>query len=154
MKSNRLKERLAAGQVPVGHMVLEFGTRGIARILENAGLDFVLVDTEHSAFTTAQIADLMAWFRATTIAPFVRIPQIQYHFIARTLDLGALGIMIPNVKTGAEARAIVEAAKYAPLGKRGVMLNNANTDFQSVEPRSFMDTGRSDDGDYLPDRKC
>ena len=77
MKPNRLKQMLAEGKVPVGHMVLEFGTRGMPQMLEAAGVDFVVVDTEHSGFTSSDIADMMAWFKATTVAPFVRIPQIQ-----------------------------------------------------------------------------
>jgi hypothetical protein len=43
MKSNCMKQVLAEGKVPLGHMVMEFGTQGIARILENAGLDFVII---------------------------------------------------------------------------------------------------------------
>lgn len=138
MKPNRFKQRLADGKVPVGHMVLEFGVRSLPRLLENAGLDFVLIDTEHSAFSTSEIADLVAWFRATDIAVFVRVPQVQYHWVARTLDLGAMGIMIPNVKNAAEAKAIVDAAKYAPLGRRGVIMGNANTDFQTLSPADFL----------------
>ena len=45
MKPNRFKQILTEGKVPVGHMILEFGTRGIAQMLDNAGADFVLIDT-------------------------------------------------------------------------------------------------------------
>ncbi|MEZ4862661.1 MAG: aldolase/citrate lyase family protein [Caldilineaceae bacterium] len=138
MKPNRFKQRLAEGKVPVGHMIGEFGTRGIAQMLGLADLDFVLIDTEHAPFTPAQLADLVSWFKVGEIAPFVRIPQVEYHFIARTLDLGALGIMIPNVKTPEQAKAIVNAAKYAPLGDRGVILGNTQTDYQTVNPPEFM----------------
>jgi 2-keto-3-deoxy-L-rhamnonate aldolase RhmA len=138
MKPNRFQQVLSEGRVPVGHMLLEFGTRGMAQILDNAGVDFVIIDTEHSAFTTAELADLVGWFKATTVAPFVRIPQIEYHLIARTLDLGVLGLMVPNVRTGAEAKAIVEAAKYLPQGKRGVIMGNAHTDFKNVNPAEQM----------------
>lgn len=138
MKANRFKAVLAQGKVPVGHMIGEFGTRGIAQILDTSDLDFVLIDTEHAPFTPAQLADLIAWFKVTTIAPFVRIPQVDYHFIARTLDAGALGIMVPNVKTAAQAKAIINAAKYAPLGDRGVILGNAQTDYKGVTPADFM----------------
>jgi 2-dehydro-3-deoxyglucarate aldolase/4-hydroxy-2-oxoheptanedioate aldolase len=138
MKKNRFKEVLAEGGVPVGHMVLEFGTRGMPQILERTGVDFVVVDMEHSGFTIADIADMMTWFKLTKLAPFVRIPQIQYHFIARTLDAGALGIMVPNVRNAAEAVTVVDAAKYAPLGKRGVGIGTANTDYRPVDPESFL----------------
>jgi 2-keto-3-deoxy-L-rhamnonate aldolase RhmA len=139
VKPNRFKQVRLEGRVPVGHMVLEFGTRGLAQLLEVAGVDFVVVDMEHTGFGASEIANLMAWFKATTVAPFVRVPQIEYHFIARTLDAGALGIMAPNVKSAAEARAVVDAAKYAPLGKRGVILGGTHTGFRGVSPREFMD---------------
>lgn len=138
MKPNRLKRALSEGRIPIGHMVLEFGTRGMPQMLEAAGVDFVVIDMEHTGFTAADIADMMTWFKLTTVAPFVRIPQVQYHFIARTLDAGALGIMAPNVKSAAEARAIIDAAKYAPLGKRGVAIGTANTNFKRVNPEEFM----------------
>jgi len=133
-----MKEKLQAGQIPFGHMILEFGTRGIARILESADLDFVLIDSEHSPFTAGDLANLAAWFKATSITPIVRIPEIHYHLIARTLDSGALGVMVPNVKYGDEARAIIDAAKYAPLGKRGVMMNHAHTEYKPANPAEFM----------------
>ncbi len=59
-------------------MVLEFGTRGLSELLEVAGVDFVVVDMEHTGFGASEIANLMAWFKATTVAPFVRVPQIDY----------------------------------------------------------------------------
>jgi len=139
VKPNRFKQVRAEGRIPVGHMVLEFGTRGIAQMVEVAGADFVVIDMEHTGFSAADIANLIAWFKATAVAPFVRVPQVAYHFIARTLDAGALGVMVPNVKSTGEARAIVDAAKYAPFGKRGVILGEAHTDFRSVDPRAFME---------------
>ncbi len=138
MKSNRFKQVLSRGGVPVGHMLMEFATRGVAQILDATGIDFVVVDMEHSGFNLGDVATLMALFKASTIAPFVRVPQIEYHFIARCLDAGALGIMVPNVKNGDEARAVVAAAKYAPLGERGVALGTANTDFRSVNAAEFL----------------
>ena len=138
MKPNRYQQVVRQGNVPVGHMILEFCSRGLPKMLAQADLDFVIIDTEHSAFSSADVANLVSWFQATDIAPFVRIPQIEYHLIARTLDAGALGIMVPNVKNGEQAKAIVDAAKYAPLGQRGVILGNAHTDFATVAPNEFL----------------
>ncbi len=129
MKPNRMREVLSGGGVPVGHMISEFATRGIAKILEPTGVDFVVVDLEHTGHSMERVADLMAWFKAGPIAPFVRVPQPHYHFLARALDVGALGVMSPDVKTASEARSIVDAVKYAPLGKRGVGLGTAHNDY-------------------------
>jgi 2-dehydro-3-deoxyglucarate aldolase/4-hydroxy-2-oxoheptanedioate aldolase len=139
MKDNRFLQVLREGGMPRGHMIMEFGTRGIAKILESAALDYVVVDMEHNGFDAERIADLMAWFKATPIAPFVRVPQGLYHFIARTLDAGALGVMIGNVESGEQARSIVDAAKYAPLGRRGVGLGTAHNDYVPPDPQPYFE---------------
>ncbi len=129
MKLNRFKQVVDAGRVPVGHMIMEFGTRGIAKILEAANVDFVLIDMEHTGFDPSNVADLVAWFKATPVAPFVRVPQGLYHFLARTMDAGALGVMVANVESGEQARSIVNAVKFAPMGHRGLGLGTAHNDY-------------------------
>ncbi|MEZ5353712.1 MAG: aldolase/citrate lyase family protein [Bryobacteraceae bacterium] len=143
MKDNRYRRVVAEGRIPVGHMIWEFGTRGIAKILQSADLDFVLIDMEHSEFDTERVADLIAWFKATDIAPFVRVPQCLYHFLARVMDGGALGVMVPNVETFEQARLIVDSVKYAPLGKRGVGLGGAHTDYIGPDPVSYFERSNS-----------
>lgn len=138
MKPNRFTQVRAEGKVPVGQMLWESGSRGIARMMDACDLDFVIIDTEHAAFSSSDVADLMAWFSATTIAPFVRVAEIAYHLLARTMDSGALGVMVPNVKNADEARAIVDAVKYAPLGKRGIGLGGALTGYRGVNPAEFL----------------
>ncbi len=139
MRENRLRAALAGGRIAIGHMISEFGTRGVARIVEAAGVDFVVADMEHTAFGAPQIADILSWFRGTTVTPLVRVPQRQYHFIARTMDAGAMGVMVANVESGAEAREIVAAVKYAPLGNRGVGLGGAHTDYVQPDPVAYFE---------------
>lgn len=138
MKPNRFRQVLAEGGIPLGHMISEFGTRGIAKILEAADLDFVVVDMEHTGFDAERIADLVAWLKATPVAPFVRVPQGLYHFLARTMDAGALGVMVANVETSEQARGIVKAVKYAPLGSRGIGLGTAHTDYTMPDPATYL----------------
>jgi 2-dehydro-3-deoxyglucarate aldolase/4-hydroxy-2-oxoheptanedioate aldolase len=138
MKQNRFRQVVASGGIPVGHMIMEFGTRGIAKILEAAGPDFVVFDMEHSNFDMERIADLVAWSKAAPFAPFVRVPQGRYHFLARVMDAGALGVMVGNVETAGEARSIVEAVKYAPEGRRGVGLGTAHTDYRMPDPAAYF----------------
>jgi 2-dehydro-3-deoxyglucarate aldolase/4-hydroxy-2-oxoheptanedioate aldolase len=138
VKDNRFQRVIRAGRIPVGHMISEFGTRGIPMMLKAADLDFVLVDMEHTGFDTERIADLMAWFKATDIAPFVRVPQPLYHFLARIMDAGALGVMVANVETQQAARSIVEAVKYGPLGNRGLGLGNAHNDYVPPDTVAYL----------------
>ena len=138
MKPNRVRQLLAEGKTPIGHMIMEFSTRGIAKIVEAAGVDFVLIDGEHSGFDMGQIDDLLAWFKATPIAPFVRVPSSDYHFIARVMDAGALGVMVPNVKSAEQSKAIVNAMRYAPEGERGLGLGGSLNDFVRPNPKEYM----------------
>ena len=138
MKPNLLRQRLSEGRVPVGHMLMEFGTRGIAKIVEAAGVDFVLLDMEHGCMELEHLADLIAWFKATPVAPVVRVPGAFYHFVARCLDAGALGVMAPNVETVEQARTIVNAVKYGPEGHRGLGLGAAHNDYVMPTPAEYL----------------
>lgn len=138
MKKNLYREAISQGRIPVGHMVWEFSTRGIAKLVDSVGLDFVIYDMEHSGIDTERIFDLIAWSKAARFAPFVRVPQAQYHFLARIMDAGALGVMIGNVQTPEEARLIIDSVKFAPMGKRGVGLGTAHTDFVVPDPVAYF----------------
>jgi 2-dehydro-3-deoxyglucarate aldolase/4-hydroxy-2-oxoheptanedioate aldolase len=138
VKPNRIRQLLAAGKTPVGHMIMEFSTRGIAKIVEGAGVDFVLIDMEHSGFSIGAVNDMLAWFKATPVTPIVRVPAHEYDFIARVMDAGAAGIMAPNVRTPEEARAIAQAMRYAPEGGRGLGLGGAHNDYLPPDPIAYM----------------
>ena len=129
MKPNLIRQRLAEGKVPIGHMIMEFGTRGIAKILESTGLDFVLLDMEHGGRDFGSICDLLAWFKNTSVTPIVRVPATEYHFIARVMDAGAQGVMVPNVRSVEQARRVITALRFAPDGDRGLGLGGAQNDY-------------------------
>ena len=137
-KANRFRQLLADGKIPVGHMLYEFNTRGMAWMLQEAGVDFAMIDMEHGPFSLGDVADLTAWFGATTVAPLVRIPEVQYHFIARALDAGVLGVMAPNVESAEQARELVEAAKYSPLGKRRLYFGGPAGNYYPVPVEKFQ----------------
>ncbi len=59
----------------------------------------------------------------------VRVPALQYHFIARCLDVGAMGIMVPMVESAEQAQKIVTSAKYPPRGRRGAAFGVAHDDY-------------------------
>lgn len=138
MKTNRFKQLLKEGKKPVGHMLIEFASRGMAQILAAAGVDFVVVDMEHGSYTLEQFADTVAWLKATPIAPFVRVAQVEYHLVARALDAGALGVMAPNIETAAQAEALVAAARYPPLGKRGLHFGGASSDYRMMDGGEYI----------------
>jgi 2-dehydro-3-deoxyglucarate aldolase/4-hydroxy-2-oxoheptanedioate aldolase len=119
VRENPVKRRLAAGEVVLGTMVWEVMTPALFRIAEAAGAEFVLLDREHPAWSLERVRDVIAAGHGTSVVPFVRVPDADYHHVARTLDAGALGVMIPNVAGAAEAQAVVSWSRYPPAGVRG-----------------------------------
>ena len=75
--------------------------------------------------------------------PMVRIPATEYHFVARVLDMGAMGIMVPMVESAAQARKIVESAKYPPLGRRGAAFAVAHDDYTGGDIVEKIQTANS-----------
>ena len=114
---NSVKERLARGEVAASMTVRL--TRGveIVRLARTAGFDSLYVDLEHSSLSLETTSQICIAALEAGIAPFVRVPQTA--MIQRVLDGGALGVIVPDVRSAAEAREIVRAAKYPPQGERG-----------------------------------
>lgn len=129
MKTNSVKTKLRHGEVSIGTFVFEFSTTGIGRLAAQAGAEFVVYDMEHSGWSMETIRMLLATTRAANCPAMVRVPAIQYHFIARALDMGAMGIMAPMVESAEQAAALVAAAKYPPNGRRGAAFSVAHDDY-------------------------
>jgi 2-keto-3-deoxy-L-rhamnonate aldolase RhmA len=130
MRENTVKRTLAQGGVSVGTMMMEFATTGIGRIAAEAGTEFAVFDMEHTGWSMETVRMLMATSRGAEIVPFVRVPTLQYHFISRVLDLGAMGLVVPLVSDAEQARLIVQCSKYPPVGRRGVAFGVAHDDYQ------------------------
>jgi 2-dehydro-3-deoxyglucarate aldolase/4-hydroxy-2-oxoheptanedioate aldolase len=133
-----LRQRAMSGEMVLGAMVFEFYAPGIAKVLEHAGAEFVIFDMEHTGVSLETIRSQVAHCRGLSVAPMVRVPRSEYHFLARALDIGCHGIMIPMVESEAQARAIVEATHYPPRGRRGAAFAFAHDDYAPGEPIAKM----------------
>jgi 4-hydroxy-2-oxoheptanedioate aldolase len=129
---NVVKEKLARNEV-VASMTIRL-TRGveIARLARTAGFDMIYVDMEHSTMTLDATGQICLAALSAGIAPMVRVPVNTSEYIQRVLDGGALGIIAPGIGSAEEARAVVKAAKFPPLGERG-----AGGALPHLEYRSF-----------------
>lgn len=121
-----LKTMAGTRDLKAGHFLFEFNTSGIGYILKEAGCDFAIFDTEHSGYAVETVKNVMTYMRAAGVPTVVRVPSKDYKDIARTLDAGADGVMLPMVGTVAEAEAIINCIKYPPAGGRGVILRSAH----------------------------
>ena len=116
---NTVKQAMNEGKTVYGTFAL-LGEPALVEIIGYAGFDFVVIDTEHSGNTTEQAGSLIRAAEIANITPIVRVTANAPELILRALDMGAGGILVPQVNTVAEARAAVRAARYAPLGERGL----------------------------------
>ena len=117
---NIAKERLVAGELSIGMGVKALRGVEIARIMKTAGYDWLFIDLEHGPTSVETAFQISVAALDAGIAPIVRVPQGELTMATRCLDGGALGIVIPHVDTAEEARAMVDAFRYRPLGHRSI----------------------------------
>jgi len=117
-KARKLKARLKAGEVCLGAQIA-LSDPAVAEILGRAGYDWLVVDTEHSANTTATVRAMLQAATSTNAVLLARPLRFDPDEIRRFLDLGSPGIICPFINTGKEAEKLVEACRYPPAGVRG-----------------------------------
>jgi len=118
--TNRMQERLARGEVALCMATRLARTAEIAMIADSCGFDAFYIDMEHCTISLDAAAQICVAALPVGITPMVRIAGHQFEDATRLLDMGALGIVCPNVGTRAEAEAFVRACRYPPLGERSV----------------------------------
>ena len=92
----------------------------VVEVLAAAGLDFVIIDNEHASTGPQTVSTMIAIARGCGIAPFVRVPGHDPRDVQAPLDAGAAGLLLPHVDDAAQARSVVSACRFPPLGTRGV----------------------------------
>ncbi|MEM7210550.1 MAG: aldolase/citrate lyase family protein [Pseudomonadota bacterium] len=133
-----LRQRAMAGEPVLGAMIFEFFSPGMPQILSNAGCEYVLYDMEHTGIGFETLKDQVAFCRGLPITPMARVPRGDYHFLARALDIGLRGVMIPMVESADQARSIVQACRYPPVGRRGAGFGFAHDDYVGGDPGPKM----------------
>ena len=123
-----LKEKLAAGR-PILGLSLMFDCPPLVEMAGAMGFDWVLLDCEHGALEIGNLEPMIAAADAAGVAAIVRPPSNSPELILRALDRGAAGLQCPHVMNPGEARAIVAAAKYYPLGDRGLAVGTRSSQY-------------------------
>ncbi len=101
--------------------------------MAGVGFDWVLIDTEHAPFSLESLAGVLMAFTGQPTVPIVRIPNNDIVAIKQVLDLGAGGVLIPNICSAEEARRAVAACKYPPAGVRGFGPRRASDYYRQTE---------------------
>jgi len=125
LKKNPLKQALSKNRQTYGSWVT-LAHPLIPEILAPAGFDWLVVDMEHSSIGLPELLPLIISIEANDIVPLVRVGEKNPNLIKRVMDAGAYGVIVPDVRTGQEAKAAVNAVRYPPQGTRGVGLYRAH----------------------------
>ena len=134
-----LKKKFLNRKPIKGAMIFDFFSPGIPHVIKNSGCEFVIYDMEHGGLTLDKFKELSLISKGIDLSSMIRIPEISYNYIARSLDLGANGIMIPMVNDKREALEIVKYSKYPPLGKRGAGFGFAHNEYKKQNPIDIME---------------
>ncbi len=116
---NDLRQRWAAGDATHGLWSLLPGAV-TAEVLARSGADYVVIDLQHGAVSEADLPGIAAAVRAAGSVPLVRTRSASFPDIGRPLDLGAHGVIVPNIRDAEHAREVVASARYAPDGGRSI----------------------------------
>jgi len=118
---NPVKELLTSGKNVYGAFV-SIAHPSVGNILAQSGVDFVWIDAEHAAVSIDQFLQIVMSVRGTRAIPLVRVSVNDVDHIKPFLDNGALGVVVPNIRTVQDAQKAVQALKYPPEGNRRVGL--------------------------------
>ncbi len=119
-----LKQKLKNNELTLGSWVT-IGHPAIVDIMASAGFEWLVVDMEHTSIDLTMAHNLIATIQANGMKALVRVSKNEEVIIKRILDMGADGIVVPMVKSHADALEAIDYAKYPPVGKRGVGLFRA-----------------------------
>ena len=140
MARKSIRQRALSGETILGAMIFEFFVPGMPQMLRNTGAEYAIYDMEHGGLGLETLKMLTAASRGTGVVPMVRVPRGEYHFIARALDVGAQGVMVPMIESAEQARGIANSARYPRKGRRGAAFGFAHDNYEPGDPQSKMKT--------------
>ena len=117
--SKTINDRLSNRETLIGQWI-SLSDPAVVEALVHTGHDFLLIDGEHSPLGESELPNLLRAAKGGNAACIYRVRENSEHLIKMALDLGADGVMVPRINSAAEAQHAVNAAKYLPLGKRGI----------------------------------
>ena len=139
MNGEELKSKLRSGGIVYGTMLSMSRNPRWVTPMSAFGLDYVIIDTEHSPRGRDDVADFLAAFTFSGVVPMVRIPIPDSHYATMALDAGAQGILAPYCETVEEVKTVVGAVKWRPL--KGALVRRAvdTGEFPSDATKTYLE---------------
>ena len=128
MKLNKMKAKLLAGEPALGVSMM-IPCPQIVEMIGRLGFDWILIDCEHGTISLETVELLAMAAEASGVTPIARPRTKDPHDILEVMDRGVMGVQVPHVNTAEDARRVVEAVKYHPLGSRGLAAGTRAADY-------------------------
>jgi len=122
----------------IGTMLSEISFPNFPIIAKNSGLDFMIIDAEHGAYDYAELSRLIMTFDLIDFNTIIRIGDASRANVTKLADSGAHGFLLPMTNTANDIQAIVDFAKYAPVGKRGISTTRPHTFYNPPALKDYM----------------
>ena len=143
---NQTREKVSQGRSAYG-LLNAVPTPWMVEMIGHAGYDFVILDTEHMSTNPESLEHMSTnpeslehMIRAAecaSVTPLVRVPGVDRPAITRALDSGAQGIVVPRIRNAEEAQEVVQMARYAPAGRRGIT-GGRTTGFGTLPLKDYL----------------
>lgn len=135
---NRLKEKLNTGEFVIGPF-MKLPSPAVVEIMGISGFDYVIIDCEHGPLNVLAAEDMVRAAHLAGISAVIRITENNPAMISRALDIGADAVQVPQVSTKKDAEDVVKAAKFSPLGERGVCRFVRAAGYSSVDKTEYFE---------------
>lgn len=110
----------------------------IIEILGHSGLDFVILDIEHGFNSYGTLKNHIRAAELTGMVPIIRVSENNEESIGKALDIGAYGVQVPNINSKEQVEQVIKAAKFYPIGDRGVCKYVRAAEFTNIEKKDFF----------------
>jgi 4-hydroxy-2-oxoheptanedioate aldolase len=142
LRENKLKRALAEGKTVFG-LLNSIPSPLVVEMIGYAGYDFVILDMEHVCVNPETLENMVRAAECAGMSALVRVPNAVPETILRALDCGALGIVVPHVRSRAEAEQAVAASRYHPLGCRGIS-GGRTTGFGTIGLQDYFERANAE----------
>src|SRR5580698_245309 len=132
MRTNAVKQALKAGKLQLGVNFGVLRSAEIPKLLAAAGFHWAFIDTEHGGFDLETVQDICRVSQLTGLCPIVRVADLQYALVARSLDCGAQGIIFPRIEDPRLLEEALSWAKFPPVGVRGFGLQPSQVEYEAI----------------------
>lgn len=132
MRINYVKKALRQGEIQYGCSFTHLGSPEIARMLATVGFHWTYIDSEHGGFGIETVSSICRAAVEWNLCPIVRVADLQYSLIARSLDNGAMGVLFPRVESPELLEKAISWTKYPPVGVRGFGLSATHLEYDTV----------------------